>query len=117
MSQASKNIEVRISVPAGERVNLVVGQSIQAKIQAAPKTGTTATTRDPHYVLPIQNVKIVPDAAYVYTVGADKKIVRHLVTLGEVKGDFVEVTTGLTDTMSIVSPVYELEEGEVVNTQ
>ncbi len=117
VSQASKKIEVRISVPSGEKTNLVVGQSIQAKIQAAPKTGTTAATRDPHYVLPIQDVKIVPDAAYVYTVDANKKIVKHVVTLGEVKGDFVEVKTGLTDEMNIVSPVYELEEGEVVNIQ
>jgi hypothetical protein len=34
-----------------------------------------------------------------------------------VQGDFVQVTSGITDDMKIVSPVYELEEGQSVTTQ
>ncbi len=111
----TKKVEVKIIVPASERVNLVVGQNVQAKI-AAVSTATN-TSRTPVYLLPIQNVKIIPGTAYVYTVDGDSKIVKHVVTLGEVKGDFVEVKTGITDDMKIVSPVYELEEGQEVRTE
>lgn len=113
VSEITKKVEVKITVPASLRGQLVVGQSVQAKIQATtPRTSSTTTV----YQLPIQNVKIVPGAAYVYTVN-DSQIVKHEVTLGEVKGDFVEVTAGITDDMKIVSPVYELEEGETVRTE
>ncbi len=112
----NKKVEVKVTVPASARSNFVVGQSVQAKIIAATIVSTPAN-RTASYILPIQNVKIIPGAAYVYTVDADSKIVRHEVTLGEVKGDFVEVKTGLTDDMKIVSPVYELEEGQSVRTE
>jgi HlyD family secretion protein len=115
VNQANKKVEVNIDVPGAERSRLVVGQSVQAKILATKEK--TSTTKPAMYVLPIQNVKIIPGAAYVYTVDENSKIVKHEVTLGEVKGDFVEIKTGLTDDMKIVSPVYELEEGEIVKTE
>jgi hypothetical protein len=48
-------------------------------------------------------------------VDADSKVVRRPVILGNVQGDFVEVKSGLSDDMKIVSPVYELEEGQTVD--
>lgn len=119
VNQITKKVEVKILVPAGERSNLVVGQSVQAKIVAPAKTSvqTAVSVKSSLYVLPIQNVKIIPGGAYVYTVDADSKIVRHEVVLGEVKGDFVEIKSGIAEDMKIVSPVYELEEGEVVRAE
>lgn len=115
VSQTTKKIEVKINVPnAGS--SLVVGQSVQAKIQTT-KPRTSAVPKEAVYILPIQDVKILPDATYVYTVDSNSKIVKNQVTLGDVKGDYVEVKTGLTDDMKIISPVYELNEGEVVSTQ
>jgi RND family efflux transporter MFP subunit len=117
INQINKKVEVRIAIPASVKNNLVVGESVQAKIEAAKTTTVLNSTKPVVYILPIQDVKIIPGAAYVFTVDADSKIVKHEVTLGDVKGDFVEVKSGMTDDMKIVSPVYELEEGQVVHTQ
>lgn len=112
VSQLNKRVEVKIIIPAGEKSNLVVGQSVQAKIQV---TNATAVSTGPvSYMLPIQNVKILPGEAFVYTLDAESKVVKNKVTLGAVKGDYVEVKDGMTDDMEIISPVYELEEGEIV---
>jgi RND family efflux transporter MFP subunit len=116
VNQLNKKVEVKIVVPASEKTNLVVGQNVQAKIEAA-SANTDAPGKPAVYILPIQDVKIIPGAAYVYTVDADSKIVKHAVILGEVKGDFIEVKSGMTDDMKIVSPVYELEEGQAVKIQ
>jgi multidrug efflux pump subunit AcrA (membrane-fusion protein) len=115
VNQANKKVEVIINIPSVERANLVVGQNVQAKIEATPVAVTKA--KEPVYLLPIQNVKIVPGQAFVFTTDENSKLVKHEVKIGEVKGDFVEVKTGITDDMKIVSPVYELEEGETVRTE
>jgi multidrug resistance efflux pump len=107
----SKKVELKISVWYPAKAGLVVGENVPVKIQ----TVTSGVTASAAYVLPIQDVKIVQGAAYVYTVDKDSKIVSNDVTLGAIRGDFVEVTSGLTDEMSIVTPVYELEVGEKVN--
>lgn len=57
----------------------------------------------------------MPGAAYVFTVDDSSKIVKNPVILGKIQGDFVEITSGITSEMKIVSPVYELEEGNEVN--
>jgi RND family efflux transporter MFP subunit len=113
VSQINKKVEIKISITDPDTTGLVVGESIQALIQAEKAASVTAGT----YVLPIQNVKIVPGDAYVFVVDADSKIQKVPVILGEVKGDFIEIKSGLTDDMSIVSPVYELNEGESVTVQ
>jgi hypothetical protein len=77
------------------------------------KNDQNMATKDNIYKLPIQNVKIVPGDAYVFTV-EDSIIKKNQVTLGEVQGDFIEVVGGLSDDMDIVTPVYELDEGEEV---
>ena len=59
-------------------------------------------------------MKIIPGEASVYTLDENSKIKKNLVILGEVKGDFVEIKSGIESGMKIVSPVYELEEGDAV---
>jgi multidrug efflux pump subunit AcrA (membrane-fusion protein) len=124
VSSSNKKAEVDIDVSNYQSSGLVVGQNISASIVAeevtAPNTGSSnvSTAGSPSiYRLPIQDVKIVPGDAYVLTVDADSKIKRHSVTLGKVEGDFVEVIAGMTDDMKIVTPVYELDEGQVVSAQ
>jgi multidrug efflux pump subunit AcrA (membrane-fusion protein) len=112
VNQTNKKVEVNIAVNGIS--NLVVGQTVPVLIEA--KTIVTPIG-NATYLLPMQNVKIVPGEAYVLTVDADSKIVKNPVTLGEVRGEFVEVKSGLTDDMQIVSPVYELNPGETVKIQ
>ncbi|HVU06609.1 MAG TPA: HlyD family efflux transporter periplasmic adaptor subunit [Candidatus Paceibacterota bacterium] len=114
VNQTNKKVEVTIAVSNPDRTNLVVGQSVSVAIKGASQTGANAAGS---YFLPIQNVKIVPGDAYIFTINADSKLVKHSVTLGAVQGDFIEVTSGIADDMRIVSPVYELEEGQKVDAE
>ena len=109
IDQNTKKIEVRIAIDGSKSSGLVIGQNARVEI-----IGKTQSNSNAIYLVPIQNIKIVPGEASVYTVDANSKVKKNQVILGEVKGDFVEVKSGLDDNMQIVSPVYELEEGDTV---
>lgn len=114
VNQANKKVEVTIAVSNPDLSNLVIGQNVSVSIKSNVKSASSPSAS---YFLPIQNVKIVPGDAYVFTVDADSKVVRHSVVLGSVSGDFVEVTSGITDDMKLATPVYELEEGQSVDVR
>lgn len=112
----NKKAQVRVRVDNSDASGLVVGQNVSMLIQAKNGvTNTGTTTQKAIYRLPIQNVKIVPGDAYVFTVNTEGKAVQNRVTLGAVQGDFVEITSGITPGMKIISPVYEIDEGQTVN--
>ncbi|MEK7464145.1 MAG: HlyD family efflux transporter periplasmic adaptor subunit [Patescibacteria group bacterium] len=115
VNQTNKKIEVKISVSNPDASGLVIGQSVSISIQSTVQTA--ATGKSNNYVLPIQNVKIVPGAAFVFSLDTDSRIVKNPITIGKIQGDFVEVTDGIASGMMIVTPVYELEEGEMVKIQ
>ncbi len=115
LNSASRKAEVDVDVTDLENSGLVVGQNVSVSITAKGSVQSPAAANT--YLLPIQDVKIVPGAAYVFTVDQDSKIKRNDVTLGQVQGDFIEVVSGLSDDMQIVTPVYELDEGEKVSVQ
>ncbi len=115
VSSVNRKVEVVIRISNPSQSDLVVGQNVQAVIQADKPASVGGNPLA--YMLPIQDVKIIPGAAYVFTVDSNSKIVRHDVTLGATRGSFLEVTSGLTDDMKIVSPVYELEEGQEVRVE
>lgn len=108
----TRKAEVRVIVSDPDASGLVVGQSVPVRIQTAALSGAASS-----YFLPIQDVKIVPGAAYVFTVDADSKAASHEVILGKVDGDFIEIASGLSDDMKIATPVYELQEGQIVNVR
>jgi membrane fusion protein (multidrug efflux system)/multidrug efflux system membrane fusion protein len=105
----TKKVEVRIVIDGSKTSGLVIGESVRVEI-----IGKVSAASLSAYLVPIQNVKIVPGEASVYTVDENSKIKKNPVILGDVKGDFVEVKSGINDNMQIVSPVYELEEGDTV---
>jgi RND family efflux transporter MFP subunit len=111
----NRKVEVVILVSNPSSSGLVVGQNVEVSIEANTRVTTAASSAK--YLLPMQNIKIVPGDAYVLTVDGNSKIQKHSVTLGEIRGEFVEIKSGLTDDMQIVSPVYELNPGETVRTQ
>ncbi len=114
----TKKAEVDIDVANGPTSGLVIGQNVSVSITPlGAAAGKPATSGPTTYLLPIQNVKIVPGEAYVFTVDQDSKIKRNDVTLGKIQGDFIEVTAGLVDGMQIVTPVYELDAGQTVKVQ
>lgn len=111
VNPTNRKVEVKILIDNPAESRLVIGENVKATIKAARTSSTAAQNL---YHLPIQNVKIVPGEAYVFTVDADSKLVKHNITLGTVQGDDVEVQAGLEDSMQIVTPVYELEAGQEV---
>lgn len=119
VSSDTKQGEVDINIISAASSGLVVGQNVHAHVSAVQQGETTSQDGTTHaaYILPIQDVKIVPGAASVFTVDTDSRIVSHPVSVGAIDGNFVEVTSGLTDDMRIATPVYELEDGQTVVTQ
>ncbi|MFA6294966.1 MAG: HlyD family efflux transporter periplasmic adaptor subunit [Candidatus Paceibacterota bacterium] len=115
VSSLNRKVEVNIDVNDLGNSDLVIGQSVSVSITAVKIDNNSS--KPSSYMLPIQNVKIVPGNAYVYTLDEESKIKRNEITLGQVQGDFVEVIKGLSDEMMIVTPVYELDEGESVIAQ
>lgn len=114
VSETNRKVEVTISIADSSQSKLIVGQTVSVSIHAAKSEDSVSSAP---YFLPIQDIKIVPGDAYVFTVNADSKVVRHSVVLGSVEGDFVEVQSGIEDGMELVSPVYELEEGQTVDVR
>ncbi len=119
VDSVTRKAEVDIDLDDSEQSGLVIGQNVSVSI--SPLAGTSVSGTDPKkpdtYLLPIQDVKIIPGSAYVFTVDSESKIKRNDVILGQIRGDFVEVVSGLSDEMDIVTPVYELDEGEIVKTE
>lgn len=115
VNQINKKVEVKILVNQSEQSKLVIGENVFVSI-AADSEGANSADIVP-YKLPIQNVKIVPGEAYIFTVDTENKVVKHPVTLTKVSGDFVEVTGSITPGMNIVTPVYEIEEGQIVTVE
>jgi multidrug resistance efflux pump len=116
VSITNRKVEVKIAVTDESTATtstekLVIGQNVSVLIKA--DKDISKVSKDIVYKLPIQNVKIVPGDAYVFTV-EDSKIKKNQVILGEVEGEFIEIVGGLSDNMNIVTPVYELDEGEEV---
>ncbi len=109
----NKKVEVKISVDDSNTNELVVGQNVTLSIS----TDEQLNNKNNNYSLPIQNVKIIPGDAFVYTLDSESKIVKNPVVLGKVQGDFVEIISGINPDMMIVTPVYEIEEGEKVVVQ
>lgn len=121
VSSSNKKVEVVIRVLEPDESGLIIGDSVQALIstdatEAVPASSAT-TSNSAKYILPIQSVKIIPGSAFVFTLDHESKIKRNDIILGEVRGDFVEVIGGLNDSMEIVVPVYELEEGQTVTVE
>ena len=116
VNQENKKVQIKVLVGAEGSSSLVIGQNVSVSIEAAaPAISTNQPSNN--YLLPIQNVKIIPGAAYVFTVDSNSKIVKNPVIIGKVQGDFIEIISGITSSMKIVSPVYELEESMAVSIQ
>ena len=118
VDSTTKKAEVDIDVTNSAYSGLIIGQNVSVSIlmsqhNTSISSGNASTT----YLLPIQDVKIVAGASYVLTVDQNSKIVRNDVSIGSIQGDFIQIVGGLTDDMNIVTPVYELEEGQTVRVQ
>jgi multidrug resistance efflux pump len=107
----NKKAEIRISLDqATTTKKITIGSIVTFKVEVQKESSSEEVS----YKLPIQDVKIMPGEAFVLSVDDNNKIIKNSVILGEVDGDYVQIISGLNDDMKIVTPVYELDEGEEV---
>ncbi|MFA5080167.1 MAG: efflux RND transporter periplasmic adaptor subunit [Candidatus Paceibacterota bacterium] len=105
----TKNVEVDIIVLDPETSGLVIGQNTTVKIDTKNQN-----TQDSFYLLPLQSVGIASDYSYIYIVNNNAELEEVKVTVGKVNGENIEVLTGITSDMKIVSTIYELKNGQKV---
>jgi multidrug efflux pump subunit AcrA (membrane-fusion protein) len=114
LDPTTKQIEVHIAVDAAP--DLVNGQSVRIILPASASIGPRATTTPATGImlLPLTSVKLLPDSRAVFTVDGEGRVVAHTVTIGDVVGDRIEVTSGVSPDMRIITDVRGLSEGQRV---
>jgi RND family efflux transporter MFP subunit len=114
LDPVTKQIQVRIAVSGN--TDLVDGQSVRVSlpVSAALPVTTTATSTGP-ILLPLAAVKLTADNRVLFSVDASGRLVAIPVTIGEVRGDRIEITSPVSGDTRIVTDARGLSEGEHVN--
>ncbi|HWB33817.1 MAG TPA: efflux RND transporter periplasmic adaptor subunit, partial [Candidatus Paceibacterota bacterium] len=109
---ATKKIEVDIGITdSGALVN---GQSVSVQFTTAARPSTAASAR---ITIPLTALKITSDGMNVFSVTASSTLEAHAVSIGELLGDRVVITQGLTPDMAIVTDARGLRDGETVTVR
>lgn len=116
LDPTTKQIEVHIAVDAAP--DLINGQSVRItlpseSIDSAKAANTTASTTSAT-LLPLTAVKLLPESRAVFTVDSDGRVIAHAVTIGDVVGDRITITSGVSPDMRIITDVRGLSEGQKV---
>lgn len=106
----TKKIEVRIGIVGTSA--LVNGQAVS--ISLTNNTKPTANGPAARLTIPLAALKIGADDMSVFTVGTSSMLEAHPVKIGELLGDKVVVTEGITPDMRIVTDVRGLRAGQTV---
>lgn len=92
--------------------------STASSTPTTPSTASTTAISTPavssSYLLPLSAVKLRTSDRVVFTIGSDNTLVAHAVQIGDVVGDRIEVTSGLTADLTIVTDARGLSEGQKV---
>jgi len=108
----TKQIEMHVAVEGTtETDTLVNGQSVRISI---PTVVLAADTQSGTLLLPLSAVKLYADSRVVFTVDAEGRLVAQPVVIGEVRGDRIEILSGLTSETRIVTDARGLAAGEKV---
>ncbi|HRH55931.1 MAG TPA: HlyD family efflux transporter periplasmic adaptor subunit [Candidatus Paceibacterota bacterium] len=112
LDPVTKQIEVRVAVTGA--TDLVNGQSVHISLPDLAPAEVEAPEAAGPLLLPLSAVKLRAGDRIVFSVGEDSRLVAHPVTVGEVRGDRIEVTTDLATDLRIVADARGLAEGEEV---
>lgn len=110
LDPVTKQIEVHLSLNGTS--SLVNGQSVRVSIPNA--LAQVTSTKEP-LLLPLTSLKLTPSAREVFSVGEDGRLVAHEVSIGDVHGDRIAITTELPGDLLIVTDARGLSEGQRVN--
>lgn len=109
LDPATRQIELHVAV-AGDIGSLVNGQSVRVLLP-----GHTAKVENTGpLMLPLASVKLRADDRVVFTVGEDGRVLAHPVEIGQVRGDRIEIISGVDADLRIVTDARGLSEGEKV---
>ncbi len=110
LDPSTRQIEVHIAV-TDSKTALLNGQSVHITLP-----GAVAITADAGpLMLPLAAVKLRAGDRLVFTVNEEGRLVGHVVTVGEVRGNRIEVLSGLTPDTRIVTDARGLSEGQKVS--
>lgn len=109
LDPVTKQIEVRIALTEGS--DLIDGQSVRIGF---PQVVSETPVASGPVLLPLASVKLLADARVVFSVDAEGRLVAHPVTIGDVRGDRIEVLSGVTPELMIVADARGLAEGQKV---
>lgn len=118
LDPTTQQIEVHVAVNATP--DLVNGQSVRITLPSAASgsgpapTASSTPSVSSQDLLPLTAVKLLPDSRAVFTVDQGERVVAHTVTVGDVVGDRILVTSGLTPDLVIITDVRGLSEGQKV---
>jgi RND family efflux transporter MFP subunit len=109
LDPVTKKAEIRVALPASSA--LISGQSatleiIRAKSQALAAQNTVT--------VPLAALKITPEGPLLFTVSDDSTLVANPVSVGTIRGGFIDITSGISPDAAIVSDARGLKEGQVV---
>mgnify|MGYP000846152665 CR=1 FL=1 len=107
----TKQIEAHAAI-TGDAKTLVNGQSVRI---ALPSTSISTATSSGPVLLPLSAVKLSAGTRVLFTVGTDGRLVALPVTIGEVRGDRIEITSLITAETRVVEDARGLSEGDKVN--
>lgn len=105
---ATKKIEVKIAFVGSTQ--LLNGQSVTVELMRIP----SIASQGGKITIPISALKIGAQEITIFTVEASSTLVAHPVVVGELLGERVEIVSGLSPDMNIVTDARGLHEGEEV---
>lgn len=106
----TKKIEMKVGFN-GTSAGLTNGESVHLEIARNTQKGATKAQA---LALPISAVKIGSETSVVFTVGEDNKLVAHEIQTGELIGDKIQVVSGVTEDMMLVTDARGLKAGQEV---
>lgn len=115
LDPGTKQIEIHVAVTGANE--LVNGQSVHIALpdllQSDDTTETEVAEQGP-VLLPLSAVKLRAGDRIVFSVGEDGRLVAHKVSVGEVRGDRIEIISEIPADLRIVADARGLSEGEKV---
>lgn len=109
LDPVTKKAEIRVALPASSA--LISGQSATLEI-VRTKSQTVATQNT--VTVPLSALKITPEGPLLFTVSDESTLVANPVSVGTIRGGFIDITSGISPDAAIVSDARGLKEGQVV---
>lgn len=113
LDSTTKKIEVRIGI-VDKATSLVNGQSV--RISITPQV-EKITKNIGVISIPLSALKITPQGSNVFIVSTSSTLVAIPVQIGALEGQNIQILSGITDDISIVTDARGLKDGEVVSVK